>query len=179
MVAPPIGGGAHGLGGAECTVWKRPPSMRSSTIRCPPASTIAQEMARPASRASVNGRHHNAFGTLMGEALAVGDIHAEKKSETMNRAQIVANIHPSSKTPAPARDRRRQPTAIPSICVPRCSSAGAALGNHACEHYAEPAEVDAWDWGEARRAARSSRAANLELRRGARTRGSGPTSARA
>ena len=36
---------------AECAVWKRPPSMRSSRIRCPPASTTATEIAMPASRA--------------------------------------------------------------------------------------------------------------------------------
>src|SRR5438067_7537941 len=36
---------------AECTVWKRPPSMRSSTRRCPPASVIATEMAIPAALA--------------------------------------------------------------------------------------------------------------------------------
>ena len=36
---------------AECTVWKRPPSMRSSAITWPPASTMATETAMPASRA--------------------------------------------------------------------------------------------------------------------------------
>ena len=35
----------------ECTVWKRPPSMRSTMMICPPASVIAQEIAIPASRA--------------------------------------------------------------------------------------------------------------------------------
>src|SRR5262245_52199965 len=33
---------------AEWTVWKRPPSMRSSTIRCPPASVTAIDTAAPA-----------------------------------------------------------------------------------------------------------------------------------
>src|SRR5262249_27257949 len=33
---------------AEWTVWKRPPSMRSSTIRCPPASATAIDTATPA-----------------------------------------------------------------------------------------------------------------------------------
>src|SRR5262249_20188228 len=36
---------------AECTEWKRPPSMRSSRIRWPPASVIATDTAMPASRA--------------------------------------------------------------------------------------------------------------------------------
>src|SRR5690349_9561411 len=34
---------------AECTVWKRPPSMRSRSTRWPPASTIATVIATPAS----------------------------------------------------------------------------------------------------------------------------------
>ena len=36
----------------ECTVWKRPPSMRSSTITWPPASTMQHEIAILALRAS-------------------------------------------------------------------------------------------------------------------------------
>src|SRR5512146_695820 len=35
----------------ECTVWKRPPSMRSSRIRCPPASAMATATANFASPA--------------------------------------------------------------------------------------------------------------------------------
>jgi len=34
---------------AECTVWKRPPSMRSSSSRWPPASAMATVTAMPAS----------------------------------------------------------------------------------------------------------------------------------
>src|SRR5262245_6869222 len=36
---------------AECTVWNLPPSIRSSSIRCPPASTTAIVMAAPRSAA--------------------------------------------------------------------------------------------------------------------------------
>ena len=40
----------------ECTVWKRPPSIRSIRITCPPASTMAQAiamLARPANSTAV------------------------------------------------------------------------------------------------------------------------------
>src|SRR5258708_38810795 len=33
---------------AECREWKRPPSMRSSAMRCPPASATATVIAIPA-----------------------------------------------------------------------------------------------------------------------------------
>ena len=48
--------------------------MRSSTIRCPRVDDRTGNGEAGLTR-QVNGRRHNAFGALMGEALAVGDIH--------------------------------------------------------------------------------------------------------
>ena len=60
---------------AECTVWKRPPSIRSSSSRLPPASAIATVTAIPAFSAPAIAVAIIFFAPASGEALRVRDVH--------------------------------------------------------------------------------------------------------
>ena len=62
----------------ECSVWKRPPSMRSRMMTWPPASTMQHEIAIPASRAFSMAVAIILRRAFVGQAFGFGDVHGMK-----------------------------------------------------------------------------------------------------